>query len=259
METPVLPHIPALIAARMRAAASRRSGGRAGPFTIGLDADSDDPMRNYAVPDHDARPGAGDIDALIAFFRRGHRIPRLEYVEEDAPRTWPALAAAGFAVERRTPVMIATPATPLTPRSSAGITIRQAAGDADLTAAATVQHNAYEMPHPPGPHDIARLTALTRRGGLVAIAIDDSSGTVAGTGLVDVAGDRPAVGELAAVGVLAAFRRRGIASALSAHLTRTAHSHGINLVFLEAEPEEEQIYRRTGFTDATTKLWTSIR
>jgi hypothetical protein len=88
-------------------------------------------MRNYAVPDHDARPGASDIDALIAFFRRGHRIPRLEYVEEDAPR-------------------------------------------------------------------------------------------------------------------------------LSAHLTRTAHSHGINLVFLEAEPEEEQIYRRTGFTDATTKLWTSI-
>jgi ribosomal protein S18 acetylase RimI-like enzyme len=259
MDAPVLPHIPALIAAHMRTAASRRSGGRAGPFTVGLDPHSDDPMRNYAVPDHDAQPGAGDTGALIAFFLRSHRIPRLEYVEEDAPRTWPALAAAGFTVERRTPVMIATPATRLTPRSTAGITIRQAATDADLIAAATVQHHAYQVPRPPGPHDIARLTTLTQRGGLVAIAIDDSSGTVVGTGLVDVMGDRPAVGELAAVGVLTAFRRRGIASALSAHLTRTAHSQDIGLVFLEAEPDEEQIYRRTGFTDATTKLWTSIR
>jgi ribosomal protein S18 acetylase RimI-like enzyme len=259
MDTPVLPHIPALIAARMRAAASRRSGGRAGPFTVGLDPHSDDPMRNYAVPDHDARPDSGDTDALIAFFRRRHRIPRLEYVEEDAPSAWPALAAAGFAVERRTPVMTAAPATPLTPRSPAGITIRQAISDTDLTAAAVVQHHAYQMPYPPGPRDIARLTSLTRRGGLVAIAVDDSSGTVAGTGLVDVTGDRPSVGELAAVGVLTAFRRRGIASALSAHLARTAHSQGISLVFLEAEPEEEQIYRRTGFTDATTKLWASIR
>jgi ribosomal protein S18 acetylase RimI-like enzyme len=155
--------------------------------------------------------------------------------------------------------MIATPATRLTPRSPAGITIRQATSDANLVAATTVQHHAYQLPSLPGPHDIARLTRLTQRGGLVAIAVDESSGTVTGTGLIDVADNRPAVGELAAVGVLAAFRRRGIASALSAHLARTAHSQGISLVFLEAEPEEEQIYRRTGFTDATTKIWASIR
>jgi ribosomal protein S18 acetylase RimI-like enzyme len=265
MDTPALPHIPALIAAYMRAAAGSRPGSRIGPFTAGLDAHSDDPMRSYAVPDHDACPGAGDIDALITLFRHSHRVPRLEYIEEDAPRAWPALAAAGFTIERRTPVMIATPVTRLTPRSPAGITIRQATSDADLAAAAAVQHHAYQLPSPPVPHDIARLTRLTQRGGLVAIAVDESSGTVAGTGLIDVAddrpsvGDRPAVGELAAVGVLTAFRRRGIASVLSAHLAGTAHSQGISLVFLEAEPEEEQIYRRAGFTDATTKIWASIR
>jgi ribosomal protein S18 acetylase RimI-like enzyme len=259
MDAPVLPHVPALIAAHMRGAVSARAGGRAGPFTIGLDPHTDDPMRNYAVPDAGARPGAGDIDALITFFRHRQRVPRLEYIEEDAPRVWPALATAGFAVERRTPVMIATSATRLAPRSPAGITIRQAAGDADLAAAAAVQHHAYQMPYPPRPPDIARLTRLTERGGLIAIAIDDASGAVTGSGLVDVAGDRPGAGELAAVAVLTAFRRRGIASALSAHLARTAHSRGIGLVFLEAEPEEEQIYRRTGFTDATTKLWASMR
>jgi GNAT superfamily N-acetyltransferase len=259
MGTPMSPHLPALIATHVRSTAARRPGSKTGPFVIGLDPHSDDPMRNYAVPDHEANPMAGDIDALIAFFRQSHRIPRLEYVEEDAPSTWPVLAAAGFTIERRTPVMTATPATRLTPRSPDGITIRQAASESDLTAAATVQHHAYQMPHPPGPHDIARLTSLVQRGGFVANAIDDSSGATVGTGLVDVAGDRPAVGELAAVGVLTSFRRRGIASALSAQLARTAHSHGVNVVFLEAEPGEEHLYRRTGFTDATVKLWASIR
>jgi GNAT superfamily N-acetyltransferase len=279
MDTPVLPHVPTQIAAYMRAAAGRRPGGRIGPFTVGLDPHSDDPMRSYAVPDHDARPGAGDIDALITFFRSRSRIPRLEYIEEDAPRAWPALATAGFTIEHRTPVMTATPDTRLIPRSPAGITIRLATDDDDLTNALIVQHHAYQMPDPPGPHDLARLTRLIQRGGLVAIAIDDSAGTVTGTGLVDVAGDRTSpeelasgvgqlpdgvrelggVGELAAVGVLAAFRGRGIASALSAHLARAAHAQGISLVFLEAEPAEEQIYRRTGFADATTKIWASIR
>ena len=60
-------------------------------------------MRNYAVPDRAASPGASDIHALITVFRHGHRIPRLEYIEEDAPRTWPALAAAGFVIECQTP------------------------------------------------------------------------------------------------------------------------------------------------------------
>ena len=87
MDTPLPAHVPALIAAYMRA-----SGIRTGPFTVGLDAHSDDPMRSYAVPDHDACPGAGDIDALITLFRHRHRVPRLEYIEEDAPRVWPALA-----------------------------------------------------------------------------------------------------------------------------------------------------------------------
>jgi GNAT superfamily N-acetyltransferase len=261
MDTTALSHVPELIAAYMRAAMGQRPGRRTGPFTAGLDPHSDDPMRNYAVPDQGARPTAADVDALIAMFRSGQRIPRLEYIEESAPASWPALAAAGFTVERRTPVMIATPDHHLTPRSPAGITIRQAASHADLAVAATVQHHAYQMPDPPGPHDIARLSRLVQRGGLVAIAVDDVSGAVTGSGLVDVASPPAAadVGELAAVGVLTAYRRRGIASAISAHLARTAHARGIGLVFLEAEPGEEQIYRHTGFTDATTKLWISLR
>jgi GNAT superfamily N-acetyltransferase len=251
---------PSILSAYMRAAAGRRrSANRVGPFTVGLDADSDDPFRNFAVPDDGARPDAAQVGALIQHFRHKQRIPRLEYVEESAPRVLPALVAVGFAMERRTPVMIATPGTVLSPRSPTGITIRQADDEADLTAAAAVQHHAYELPHPPGPHDIARLTGVLQRGGIVVVAVDDDSGTVVGTGLVDTAGEYPGVGELAAVGVLADYRRRGIASAMSVSLARFAHARGIGLVFLEAEPAEEQIYRRAGFTDVTAKVWVSIR
>jgi ribosomal protein S18 acetylase RimI-like enzyme len=245
----------ALIAEHMRSAASRRPGDRIGPFTVGIDGYSDDPMRNFAVPDSGARPAPAEVEALIAFFREHQRIPRLEYVEDNAPDVERALLAAGFTVERRTPVMISRPDTRLTPREPAGITVREAASDADLAAAAVVQHHAYLVPVPPGPEDIARLARVAERGGVVSVAVADASGDVVGTGLVDVTGPEDPVGELAAVGVLTEFRRRGIASALSAHLARTAHARGLGLVFLEAEPDEESIYRRTGFTDLTTKIW----
>ena len=106
-----------------------------------------------------------------------------------------------------------------------------------------MQHHAYQEPYPPGPQDIARLTRLIQRGGIID----------------DVMADCPAVGELAGAGVLTAFRRRGIASAISAYLARTASHPGIGLIFLAAEPEQEQIYRSTGFTGAATRIWASIR
>jgi ribosomal protein S18 acetylase RimI-like enzyme len=245
----------ALIADHMRAAASRRPGDRIGPFTAGIDSHSDDPMRNFAVPDSGACPTAAEAEQLVAFFRERRRIPRLEYVEDSAPGVERVLLRAGFTVERRTPVMISTPDTILTPGEPDGIKVREAAGDADLAAAVAVQHHAYQVPVPPGPEDVARLARVAERGGIVSVAVDDATANVVGTGLVDVTGPGDPAGELAAVAVRAEFRRRGIASALSAQLARAAHGRGIGVVFLEAEPEEESIYRRTGFTDVTTKIW----
>jgi ribosomal protein S18 acetylase RimI-like enzyme len=259
MSATLLCDAPELIAAHMRAAAGRRHPDQAGPFCIGFDPDSNDPFRNYAVPADGARPTPDDVQALMASFRQRERIPRLEYVEASAPDVEAALTAAGFTVELRTPVMVSGPGIVLTPREPAGITVRAAAGDADLHAAAAVQHEAYEVPHPPGPRDVERLARVVQRGGVVSVALDDASGQIAGTGLVDVTGPGASTGELAAVAVRAAFRRRGIASALSAHLARTAHSQAISLVFLEAEPAEERIYRRTGFVEVTTKIWMAFR
>src|SRR5450755_913301 len=116
MRTPVLSDAPSLIAAHMRAATARTPGGKAGPCTIGLDGHSGHPMRNFAVPDDGAAPSAADISALVAFFRDHDRIPRLEFIEASAPAVTPALLAAGFTVEGRTPVMACVPGMTLTPR-----------------------------------------------------------------------------------------------------------------------------------------------
>jgi ribosomal protein S18 acetylase RimI-like enzyme len=155
--------------------------------------------------------------------------------------------------------MVSTVDIELVPRDPAGVTFELATTDDDLLAAVTVQHDAYGQAQPAGPHDVARLRATVDRGGLVAVAWDTATGTAVGSGLVDRIGPDTATGELAAVGVLVAHRRRGIASALSALLARTAHAHGMSLVWLEAEPEEESIYGRTGFPIAGQKLWMSRR
>jgi hypothetical protein len=134
----------------MRAAADRRrSGSRMGPFAAGLDAHSDNPFRNFAVPDENACPDDGQVSALIDYFRRNQRTPRLEYIEQSAPRLLPALIAAGFVVERRTPVMIATPDTALTARSPVGITVRQAADDADLAGSMSRRSTRESANSPP--------------------------------------------------------------------------------------------------------------
>jgi GNAT superfamily N-acetyltransferase len=259
MSVPVYSHVPTTVSDHIRAAITGRPHVRVGPFLAAFDPHSADVWRNYAVPDDGATPGPSDVDALISLFRQHNRVPRLEYVPATAPAVEPALAAAGFAVEGRPPVMVSTPDVVLTPRVPAGVTLGLATDDRRLLDAATVAHHAYRQPDPVGPHDVGRLRATVARGGLVAVAHDIASGTAIGSGLVDRAGPLESVGELAAVGVLTPFRRRGVASALSVHLARAAHERGIRLVWLEAAPEEERIYVTAGFVTAGQKLWISLR
>jgi ribosomal protein S18 acetylase RimI-like enzyme len=218
-----------------------------------FDSASASPWRNYAVPDDDARPSPDDVAALIAAFEARGRVPRLEYVPAAAPRVEAALAAQGFTVEGRPPVMVSVPGSLPATRPPVDVVLRAATSDDDLLAVATVQHLAYDEPEPPGPHDLARLRSCVERGGLVVVATNN--GDAVGSGLVDAPID--GIGELAAVGVLEPLRRRGIATALSLSLAGEAHERGMHLIWLEAAPEEENIYLRAGFTPAARKLWIS--
>jgi ribosomal protein S18 acetylase RimI-like enzyme len=98
------------------------------------------------------------------------------------------------------------------------IELMLASTDAQLQLVAEAQNEAYGAPEAT-EHDVARLRGMLDRGGLVALAVDTATGIGIGGGLCTP--PHRGVSELAAVGVRAAYRRRGIAAALTGLLTRT--------------------------------------
>ena len=113
---------------------------------------------------------------------------------------------------------------------------------------------------PPEPDllaaDLARLVTPGLRSSrvhLVALARDTASGRGVGGGLC--APPHGGVSELAAIGVRTPYRRRGIAAALTALLTRACPTVGITTPFLTPAGEaEERMYRSVGYRPVTEML-----
>ncbi len=254
MSSPDFADLSARVAAFI--AADHRGGERVGPFTIHFDRQTANIWRNYAVPDIGALPTSADVEALLAAFDRADRTPRLEYVPASAPAVEPALLAAGFTVEDRSPVLGCRAGEAIDLPIPDGISFALVADEADLLDVARLQHAGYQDPEPAGAVDVARLTALIGRGGIVALARDTATGEPIGTGLSTDVHD--GASELAAVATAASHRRRGIGSGLIALLARTMHERGADLVWLEQEPVlPEILYSRAGFRRGAEKLWIS--
>lgn len=237
--------------AYLRALAGERAP-RVGPFVLLLDANDTGPYRNYAVPDDGTEPTPADIDALIAAFADHERKPRLEYLATVCPRVEPALLDAGFGVEARLPVLTCAPEDATVATVDSSIELRLASTDDQLRLVAEAQNDAYGAPEAT-EHDVARLRGTLDRGGLVALAVDTATGVGVGGGLC--APPHRGVSELAAIGVRAAYRRRGIAAALTGLLTRACPTVGITTPFLmTAGPAEERIYQRVGYQRVTESL-----
>lgn len=240
----------------LAAASSAPSTERVGPFVASYDLDDANPYRNYAVPVGQADPSRLEIDALVAAFKRRQRTPRLEYVLDAAPDVAPALTAAGFTPESRLPLMAAIEMHDH-PRLPSGMLFEVATATSDLQATAEAQNEAYGA-GPATAADLRRLNATVARGGIVGLVRDLSTGAVAAGGLCTP--PRTGASELAAVGTRPAFRRRGIAAALTAELTSAAIERGLGRVFLMALHDgERRIYERAGFRVTAEMLHISLR
>src|ERR1051326_1706152 len=136
---------------------SQSDAERVGPFTVLLDADTDNIWRNYAVPDDGAVPSAEEVAALVALFRARARTPRLEYVPAAAPAVEPALVAVGFVVEGRPPLMACNAGDLVAAPTVAGFSVAAVTADSDLFDVAAVQGVAYGEEEPVGAADVARL------------------------------------------------------------------------------------------------------
>ncbi len=248
--------LDAHLQAYLRVLAGRqREVAQVGPFLAAFDGHSDSLYRNYAIPDEDARPTATEVHALIAAFADRERTPRLEYLPGAAPAVEAALLNEGFTVEERLPVMTIAAGDLRNVSQPAGIACSPPDSPAELLATATTQNIAYGG-EAATAHDTARLRSTIAAGGLVIRALDRATGAVAGAGLytAPIAG----VTEIAAIGVLPDYRRRGIGAALCLHLARAAFTAGIALPFLMAAGEaEERMYARVGFVTTSRVLFIS--
>ncbi|MEV0998142.1 GNAT family N-acetyltransferase [Nonomuraea sp. NPDC050202] len=246
-------HVSTAVHAYLRSAAGP-DARRAGPFLIRFDEHDDAGPFNYAVPDDGASPTAGEIAALVAAFRERSRTPRLEYVPQASPGVEAALLAAGFVPEGRYPLLVCAPGSVVDAPASPDVRVRLVADDPGLWAVARVMNEAFGAPEATG-HDVARLRRVVDGGGLVAAAV--RGGKVVGGGQLG----RPheGVAEVAGIAVSAAYRRRGIAGAITALLTREAAGAGVTMPFLTpADDAAARVYARTGYTRVGEALHISL-
>lgn len=239
----------------LAAASSAPTNERIGPFVASYDPDDANPYRNYAVPLTKAEPSLAQMAALVAAFEQRQRIPRLEYVLDAAPSLAGALAEAGFTPESRLPLLTAAKIREL-PCLPPGLLFEIAVATSDLEQTAEAQNEAYGA-GPATAADVRRLEAAVEGGGLVGLVRDLATGAVVAGGLCTP--PRTGISELAAVGTRTAFRRRGIAAALTAELAKAAAERGLGRIFLMALHDgERRIYERAGFRVVAEMLHISL-
>lgn len=237
------------------------SGGRTvvpvPPFTLYLDQHTDFKFFNYAIPD---APVGGDLGealgALRAAFAAHQRMPRFEFLAEFAPNLAPALETDGFRAEGRYPLMVCTPATARPAPAVDGLTIERltpASPTADLVAFHTVQRGAFadsDEAAAPTAEEVARFRAGLATGGAFLARLD---GTPVGVANFSIPFD--GLTEVTGIGTSPAFRRRGIAAAVTAAAVATAFAEGVEIALLSAGDERAgRVYERIGFATAATAL-----
>ena len=207
---------------------------------------------------------AADLQRAAAMMRAANRPVSFEWIQEEVPSMTTAAHEAGLDVTEYPMLVLNELIVPETP---AGITLRLlVADDSDLLLTHVVADLGFSFAGTAvgeqGAHerdaalenarydDIEQTRAQVRTGRTVAAAAYDADGMVGSARLNPVA-DVPDVAEIVGVAVLPAYRRRGIAAALTALLAQAALERGIEVVMLSAgSPDVARVYERIGFEPA---------
>jgi ribosomal protein S18 acetylase RimI-like enzyme len=220
-----------------------------------------DPLRffNYAKPlgPVGAEPAGltEPLAALRAVFRARERVPRFEFIEEYAPDLGRALAAAGFSLEGRSPLLVCTPETLRQGPPIPGLTITMLTPDSsaeDLLACLTVQQQGFGeiAGDPPTLADVDDLREiLAEEGAFLARMEGVPVGAMMYTEPLD------GLTELAGGTTLETYRRRGIGVAMAVAATATAFERGVEVTLLTAAGEyASHVFQRAGFKRYATAL-----
>lgn len=247
--------LDASVHAYLRSVAGTRAH-RARPFVIRFDEHDDSLPFNYAVPDDHSAPTEDEVAALVAAFRERARTPRLEYLPQAAPKVEDALLAAGFIAEGRYPVLVCSPDEAVDAPVDSAVRVALVTDEPGLWLIARLMNEAFEAPEA-NEHDVARLRRVLDGGGLVAAAVDTTTGDVVGAGQIGC--PHQGVAEVAGIAVRASHRRRGIAGAVTALLTRAGADAGITTPFLTpADDGAARVYARVGYRKVGEALHISL-
>ena len=204
---------------------------------------------------------ADDVRAVLARQRELSQPRAMEWVHEITPSARAAAREAGMDVEE-CPLLVLVGAPAPRPRLIPGIETVRVVGADDpqlpfvraavnvgfgppgtaVGQASTADRDADVADNP----DAAARTAAAVSAGLSVLvgAFDAEHGAVGGGSH----NPRGAVSEIVGVGVLPAFRRRGIAAAVTVALARDALSHGVRTAFCSAEDDDvARVYAAVGF------------
>ncbi len=207
-------------------------------FACTIDPHDDTPLLNHAVPD--GTPG--DPAAIRPVYRARGRSPRIELVAEADPALEARVAAAGFALELRTPLMTVTRETLVAVAPPPGVTLERVG---DVRAMRDIQRLAFGDHRPVTDEEVARFDAAA----LLARVHGEPAGAVQMTDPED------GLSELVGVAVDARFRRRGSAAALTAAMAREALDRGAATAFLTpGDAGAGRVYARAGFRPALTAV-----
>lgn len=186
--------------------------------------------------------------------------PALEWVHETAPSLRDAVLAEGSLDLEVTPLMVLGDRRAVPEPAAVRIRMLGPSDEDAFGALNAVARVAFDpsSPHdagaeardaglqPPSPQAMELLRAGTAR---VAVAEHPDHGVVAGGRHIELAG----VTEVVGVATLPAFRRAGLAAAVTDALIDDALGRGVDLVFLTASsPAVAALYSRLGFEPVGT-------
>jgi predicted GNAT family acetyltransferase len=216
--------------------AAEREAVPAGAFTLYVHPTEDHPFLNYAIPNEGAEPDDGS--ALVAAARERGLMPRVEAVQPCAP--W-VRDLPGFEVEDELRLM-ATEA-PVAQESEAEIVVVRK-GSPHVAGLLRAQMAAFDEP-PPTDERIERWDGRSVAALVDGEVVGGASWTLVLDGMTEVAG----------IGVLEAYRRRGIAGALTSAATQQGFAEGASMAVLVPGHEgAARVYERAGYANASRMI-----
>jgi hypothetical protein len=231
-------------------AAPGREVVRVAPFTGYLDREH--PLRyfNYAIPDAGVGPGCeAALATLREAFRSRGRLPRLEYLDEQAPALAAVLAAAGMECELETPLMaLVAGGLRRADVGLSGASVEVLRPD-DRRAWANAQAVAFDdIPY----DDDDELRDPSRSGGgAICVRLgDEPIGGASWTGTYE------GVAEINGVFCVEHHRGNGVAGAATAAAATAAFAAGASCCVLTPGSQVAmRIYARAGFAGVATSMY----